>query len=180
MAMAVMEGIILSFVLLLVCVINIKDGPVGGVHHYEPPVQERVVELGLIAKEQIKKNLALSSAALLVPLVVCIPLLVVFINGARSFKDAFLQLLVIYMICGAFDRIFIDWYWVGHTKAWFIPGRRHLCVGRKLRLYLSLRPFSFFIHLVQTGSNLVQLSKYQHLGDLSCTQCYAFVMHSYS
>ena len=126
MAMAVMEGIILSFVLLLVCVINIKDGPVGGVHYYEPPVQERVVELGLIAKEQIKKNLALSSAALLVPLVVCIPLLVVFINGARSFKDAFLQLLVIYMICGAFDRIFIDWYWVGHTKAWEIPGTEDL------------------------------------------------------
>ena len=126
MAMAVMEGIILSFVLLLVCVINIKDGPVGGVHYYEPPVQERVVELGLITKEQIKKNLALSSAALLVPLVVCIPLLVVFINGARSFKDAFLQLLVIYMICGAFDRIFIDWYWVGHTKAWFIPGTEDL------------------------------------------------------
>ena len=126
MAMAVMEGIILSFVLLLVCVINIKDGPVGGVHYYEPPVQERVVELGLITKEQIKKNLALSSVALLVPLVVCIPLLVVFINGARSFKDAFLQLLVIYMICGAFDRIFIDWYWVGHTKAWFIPGTEDL------------------------------------------------------
>ena len=126
MAIAVMEGIILSFVLLLVCVINIKDGPVGGVHYYEPPVQERVVELGLITKEQIKKNLALSSAALLVPLVVCIPLLVVFINGARSFKDAFLQLLVIYMICGAFDRIFIDWYWVGHTKAWFIPGTEDL------------------------------------------------------
>ena len=126
MAMAVMEGIILSFVLLLVCVINIKDGPVGGVHYYEPPVQERVVELGLITKEQIKKNLALSSVTLLVPLVVCIPLLVVFINGARSFKDAFLQLLVIYMICGAFDRIFIDWYWVGHTKAWFIPGTEDL------------------------------------------------------
>ena len=90
MIMAVMEGIILSFALLLVCVINIKNGPVGGVHYYERPVQKRVVELGLINKEQIKKNLALSSVALLVPLVVCIPLCVVFINGARSFKDAFL------------------------------------------------------------------------------------------
>ena len=101
MIMAVMEGIILSFLLLLVCVINIKDGPVGGVHYYERPVQKRVVELGLINKEQIKKNLALSSVALLVPLVV-------------------------FMICGALDRIFIDWYWVGHTKAWFIPGTEDL------------------------------------------------------
>ncbi len=126
MAIVVMEGIILSFVLLLVCVINIKDGPVGGVHYYEPPVQKRVVELGLITKEQIKKNLAASSVGLLVLIVVCVPLSVVFINGARSFKDAFFQLLVIYMICGAFDRIFIDWYWVGHTKAWFIPGTEDL------------------------------------------------------
>ncbi len=126
MVMAVMEGIILSFILLLVCVINIKDGPVGGVHYYEPPVQDRVVDLGLITKEQIKKNLAFSSLGLLVPLIVCAPLSVVFINGADTFMDAFLQLVVMYMICGAFDRIFIDWYWVGHTKAWLIPGTEDL------------------------------------------------------
>ena len=126
MIFAILEGFILSFVLLLVCVINIKDGPVGGVHYYEPSVQERVVDLGLITKKQIKKNLALSSVGLLVPLVVCAPLSVVLINGADTFKDAFLQLLVMYMICGAFDRIFIDWYWVGHTKAWLISGTEDL------------------------------------------------------
>ena len=27
-----------------------------------------------------------------------------------------------YIMCGLFDRLFIDWYWVGHTKAWLIPG----------------------------------------------------------
>ena len=29
--------------------------------------------------------------------------------------------LIILWIMGLFDRIFIDWYWVGHTKAWLIP-----------------------------------------------------------
>ena len=25
-------------------------------------------------------------------------------------------------MAGLFDRLFIDWWWVGHTKAWIIPG----------------------------------------------------------
>lgn len=31
------------------------------------------------------------------------------------------------------------------------------------------------MHLVQTGSNLVQLSKYQHLANLNCAQCYTLI-----
>ena len=27
---------------------------------------------------------------------------------------------------GLFDRFFIDWYWVGRTKAWTIPGTEDL------------------------------------------------------
>ena len=33
---------------------------------------------------------------------------------------------VIFLIAGLFDRIFIDWYWVGRTKAWLIPGTEDL------------------------------------------------------
>lgn len=29
-------------------------------------------------------------------------------------------------IMDLFDRVFIDWYWVGHTKAWLIPGTEDL------------------------------------------------------
>ena len=32
----------------------------------------------------------------------------------------------ILMIEGLFDRFFIDWYWVGKTKAWLIPGTEDL------------------------------------------------------
>ena len=31
-----------------------------------------------------------------------------------------------YIMCCLFDRLFIDWYWVGHTKAWLIPGTEDL------------------------------------------------------
>jgi hypothetical protein len=44
------------------------------------------------------------------------------VNGAPDFKTAAVQMTVIYLISGLFDRLFIDWYWVGKTKAWIIPG----------------------------------------------------------
>lgn len=35
-------------------------------------------------------------------------------------------LLAVFLIQNVFDRIFVDWYWVGHTKAWEIPGTEDL------------------------------------------------------
>ena len=38
----------------------------------------------------------------------------------------FLQIYAMTMSEGLFDRFFIDWYWVEHTKAWTIPGTEDL------------------------------------------------------
>ncbi len=59
-------------------------------------------------------------------LIVAAPLMVFVVNGAETFFDGFIQLTVMYLLCGLFDRVFIDWYWVGHTKAWLIPGTEDL------------------------------------------------------
>lgn len=48
----VVEGIVMCFVLLIVCVVGISNGPVGLVLLYEKDVQERVVELGLTTKDK--------------------------------------------------------------------------------------------------------------------------------
>lgn len=121
-----MEGIVMSFLLLIVCVIGIANGPVGLVVLYEEDVQARVVELGCTTKEKIRKSLIVTGAALFVPLVILPPAMVYGINGAAGFWDGFRQMLVILWIMGLFDRIFIDWYWVGRTKAWIIPGTEDL------------------------------------------------------
>ena len=119
----VFEGLILSFWLLLICVVGIaKDGPVGLVVFYEQEVQDRVVELGLTTKERIKKISIISTMALFLPMVTVFPVIVYFYNGVNGFLDCFIQLAVIDLIAGLFDRLFIDWWWVGHTKAWIIPG----------------------------------------------------------
>ena len=52
--------------------------------------------------------------------------MVYFINGARSFLGLFWQITTISLIMGFFDRFFVDWYWVGKTKAWEIPGTTDL------------------------------------------------------
>ena len=121
-----LEGFLMCFILLLVCVIGIANGPVGMVTLYEEDVQQRVVELGLTTKEQIKKATILSGIVLFAPTLILVPLMVYGINGAASFQDGFWQMTVIYLIMNLFDRIFIDWYWVGKTKAWFIPGTEDL------------------------------------------------------
>lgn len=122
----VFEGMVICFILLIVCVIGIANGPVGLVVFYEDEVKERVVELGLITKERIKRNSVISGLAIFLSSLLLVPYMVYGVNGARGFWEIFLQMTAIYYISGLFDRIFIDWYWVGHTKAWIIPGTEDL------------------------------------------------------
>ncbi len=71
--LVVFEGLILSFWLLLICVVGIaKDGPVGLVVFYEQEVQDKVVELGLITKEKIKLVSIITSLALFLPMLTAI------------------------------------------------------------------------------------------------------------
>ena len=121
-----LEGIVMCFILLIYCVVGIRNGAVGLVCLYEEDVQERVVELGLVTKEQIKKQFLISSVVLFVPLFTLVPYMVYGVNGVTDFKEGFIQMTMILVIMGLFDRFFIDWYWVGHTKSWLIPGTEDL------------------------------------------------------
>lgn len=120
------EGMAMCFILLLVCVIAIANGAVGGVALYENDVQRRVVELGYVTNAQIKKSTIWLWLAMFVPLFTLVPLMVYYINGADGFWSGFWQMTAIMWIMGLFDRLFIDWFWVGHTKAWQIPGTEDL------------------------------------------------------
>lgn len=122
----IIEGLAMCFLLLVVCVIGIADGPVGLVVFYEDDVKKRVVEMGLITEERIKRNNLIASLAVTLPMLLLVPVMVYHVNGARGFSDIFWQITLIYWIECLFDRLFIDYYWVGHTKAWFIKGTEDL------------------------------------------------------
>ena len=48
------------------------------------------------------------------------------VNGARGFGAGFWQLLVTLSVMNLIDRFLVDGFWVGHTKAWTIPGTEDL------------------------------------------------------
>lgn len=73
---------------------------------------------------------------LYLPCFTLVPLMVCYINGAKEFREIFIQSLLIFYIMGLFDRLFIDWYWVEHTKAWFISGTEELMpyIPKKMKI----------------------------------------------
>ncbi len=122
----IIEGIALCFILLIFCVIGISNGPEKFTVFYEKDVQDRAIELGYTTKEQIKKQTIISVIVLYLPCFTLVPLMVCYINGAKELGEIFIQSLSILYIMGLFDRFFIDWYWVEHTKAWNIPNTEDL------------------------------------------------------
>ena len=122
----ILEGLGLGALLVLVCAIGIRKGAVGMVHLYDQKVQERCVALVLTSKEKIKRN-ALRFKAICIPVYIAYVLICVYaINGAHTFWDGFWQCFVILSVMNLIDRFLIDGYWVGHTKAWVIPGTEDL------------------------------------------------------
>ena len=120
------EGLGLGFLLYLICAIGIRNGAVGMVHLYDPKVQERVVQLGLTTSEAIRKRSALFRGLCLPGYLLYVLLCVYAVNGARGFWPGFWQSFVILSVMNLIDRFLIDEYWVGHTKAWIIPGTEDL------------------------------------------------------
>lgn len=121
MPMVIMEGLVVCFILLMACVVGIANGAVNLVFLYEKEVQDKAVELGLITPEKIKRNKMLFMLFGMLPCWIFMIWAVYGLNGARGFLEGFWQIYVIMMIEGLFDRLFIDFYWVGRTKAWIIP-----------------------------------------------------------
>ena len=58
------------------------------------------------------------------------------VNGARGFWPGFRQTFAILSVVNLIDRLLIDEYWVGHTRAWDIPGTEDLkpYINRKDKL----------------------------------------------
>ena len=122
----ILEGIGLGILLILLCAIGIRKRAVGMVHLYGPEVQERCVTLELTTHAKIKRN-ALIFKAVCVPGYIAYVLVCVYaVNGVRGFLAGFWQMLVILSVMNLMDRFLVDDFWVGHTKAWTIPGTEDL------------------------------------------------------
>ena len=122
----ILEGLGLGALLAAVCAIGIRKGAVGMVHLYDQNVQQRCIAQGLTTQEKIKQN-ALRFKAVCIPVYLAYVLVCVYaVNGARGFWNGLWQCFVILSVMNLIDRFGIDDYWVGHTKAWVIPGTEDL------------------------------------------------------
>ena len=132
----VIEGVLLGALLALLCAVGIRKGAVIMVFLYHGDVQDRCVQNGLITRERIWQNRKIFKG-LGIPLYFTFVLVSVYaVNGARGFWPGFWQLFAILSILNLIDRLLIDEYWVGHTKAWDIPGTEDLkpYIDRKDRI----------------------------------------------
>ena len=116
------EGILLGVLLMLFCAVGIRNGAVNMVFLYHKDVQDRCVKDGLITREKIGKNSRLFKG-LGIPVYFAFVIVSTYsVNGAKGFWPGFWQMFAILSIENLIDRLLIDEYWVGHTKAWEIPG----------------------------------------------------------
>lgn len=122
----ILEGTGLGMILVLCCAVGIRNGAVGMLHFYHRDVQERCIKMGLVTKEQISKRSKLIKSVMIPVYIFYLLIAVYVINGARDFVPAALQCFAILSILNLVDRILIDELWVGHTKAWTIPGTEDL------------------------------------------------------
>ena len=132
----VIEGVLLGALLALLCAVGIRKGAMAMVFLYHGDVQDRCVQNGLITRERIWQNWKIFKG-LGIPLYFTFVLVSVYaVNGARGFWPGFWQLFAILSILNLIDRLLIDEYWVGHTKAWDIPGTEDLkpYIDRKDRI----------------------------------------------
>ena len=122
----VLEGLLLGLLLVGFCALGIRRGAVNMVFLYHADVQERYIENGLITRGQINRNRRLFKG-LGIPVWFAFVLVSVYVvNGARGFLPGFWQSFAILSIVNLIDRLGIDAWWVGHTKAWVIPGTEDL------------------------------------------------------
>ena len=120
------EGLLLGALLAAFCAVGIRKGAVNMVFLYHKDVQERCIENGLITRERIRRNRRLFKG-LGIPVYFAFVLVSVYaVNGARGFLPGFWQSFAILSIVNLIDRLGIDEWWVGHTKAWVIPGTEDL------------------------------------------------------
>lgn len=99
-----------------------RKGPLGGIFFYPKVVQDRVVTLGLITKEEFKKRRAFAYALLLAWMLIAPGVMILLVNGARGYFDLCWQFYVLFLGAEFYDWLFIDTIWVAKSDWWLIPG----------------------------------------------------------
>ena len=134
--MSITMIIIETVILLILFTAGVMLGsrnPVDTVYDMPQPIIDRCLELGLIDEtkrhDSRETKIKKLTAALLIAVVLA--LVMYFVNGAKTFLQAFLVSYIIWLVIDWYDCLVIDWIWVCHSKKIIIPGTEDLVESYK-------------------------------------------------
>ncbi|WP_292215311.1 hypothetical protein [Butyrivibrio sp.] len=132
---------------LYMIIIVYKRGPIGGIFFYPKVMQERTIELGLITRRELMRRKTFAYALIIAWMLIIPGIMIICINGTRSFFDCSLQFYVLFLGAEFYDWLFIDTIWVALSDWWLIPGTEDLNdtwhnVNVKKWKFVKLIPFS--------------------------------------
>ena len=118
------EGIIFCLVFTIIAGGMTYLKPLSMINNYPPAIQDKVLEIGLITKEQKSKSkkIILKKIIALIILVFMIAFVVHKFNNANSFIDGFKYSYILWVIVNFWDALIIDCLWFCHSKRVIIKG----------------------------------------------------------
>lgn len=122
MKILIIESVVLCFVFALSIYIFSRD-PIKTLYNYPPNIQERVKSLeqykGLVPTQEKKISTKLTASLVIV---LVFSLIIRYINGCTSFKDAFINSFILWTIVNVFDALVMDVIWFCHDPYFVIKG----------------------------------------------------------
>lgn len=93
---------------------------------YPKAMQDRAVELGLISDRELRSRRKFAYILLLAWMLLIPFVMIVLVNGARSYWDCCWQFYALFLCAEFFDWLVIDTIWVALSDWWLIPGTEDL------------------------------------------------------
>ena len=116
------EGIVLCLLFTL-AVYKMSRDPIKTLYNYPPAIQERVKSLeeykGRIPTEKNKVSAKLVACVIFVAV---LSLLLRYVNGYTTFKDAFLYGFLLWTIVNLYDAVVLDIIWFCHDPQFVFKG----------------------------------------------------------
>lgn len=116
------ECIVLCLVFTLMVCIMAKN-PIATLYNYPPKIQERVKSLDEY-KDKIptNKNKILAKSLASVLIIVIVSLILRYINGYTTFREAFIKSFIIWTVVNVYDVVVMDIIWFCHDKRFRFKG----------------------------------------------------------
>lgn len=132
-AKLIIECIVYCGVFIGLVKLSVLKTPLTGIFWYPKEVQERIYDLGLADRHDQNRKAVRFKPIFMLVLAIAVIFMVAVINRPESFRDTYLQLLLILSVSVWFDKIVIDTIWVG-TDFWKIPGTEDMQIKKPLKV----------------------------------------------